>query len=415
MTQSKKPEGLIPIPNLDGVAIETLAVRAGQIRSPELEHSEAIFPTSSFVFNSAEEAAARFAGTQAGNIYARFTNPTVAMFEQRIASMEGGEKAVATASGMAAIASTCYALLQQGDHIICSRSVFGTTNVLLEKYVKKFGVSVSFVSLTDYSQWQACLQPNTRFLFLETPSNPLCEVVDLKRIADIAHQGQHSKGTLLIVDNCLCTPVLQRPFEFGADIVIHSATKYIDGQGRSLGGVVIGSKALMEEVHGFLRSAGPTMSPFNAWIFLKGLETLSIRMKAHSESALTIATWLEQQSGIEQVFYPGLASHPNYELVQRQQTGGSGIVSFRIRGDRAAAWRFINAVEFISITANLGDTKSTITHPASTTHGRLSDEDRKMSGITDNLIRISVGLEHVQDLITDLKKGLNAAARNSED
>lgn len=410
MANSTKPEGLIPTPNLEGVSIETLSVRAGQIRSPELEHSEAIFPTSSFVFNSAEEAAARFAGDLSGNIYARFTNPTTAMFEARIASMEGGERAVATASGMAAIMSTCFALLEQGDHIICSRSVFGTTNVLLEKYVKKFGVTVSFVDLIDYDQWSNSLTSKTRFLFLETPSNPLCEVVDVERVAKIAHQGKHSKGTLLIVDNCLCTPILQRPLELGADVVIHSATKYIDGQGRCLGGVVIGSNELMDEVHGFLRSGGPTLSPFNAWVFLKGLETLSIRMKAHSDSALEIATWLEGQDRVEKVFYSGLPSHPQYALAMRQQSAGSGVLSFRIKGDKAAAWRFINGVEFISITANLGDTKSTITHPATTTHGRLTAEDRSHVGITDNLLRISVGLENVKDIIKDLAKGLDAVA-----
>jgi O-succinylhomoserine sulfhydrylase len=408
MANSIKPEGFIPSPNLEGVSIETLSVRAGQIRSPELEHSEAIFPTSSFVFNSAEEAAARFAGDLPGNIYARFTNPTTGMFEARIASMEGGERAVATASGMAAIMSTCFALLEQGDHIICSRSVFGTTNVLLEKYVKKFGVTVSFVDLIDYDQWSNNLTPKTRFLFLESPSNPLCEVVDIERVAEIAHQGKHPKGTLLIVDNCLCTPILQRPLELGADIIIHSATKYIDGQGRCLGGVVIGSNELMDEVHGFLRSGGPTLSPFNAWVFLKGLETLSLRMKAHSESALKIAAWLESQDRVDKVFYSFLPSHPQYELAKRQQSAGSGVLSFRIKGDKSAAWRFINGVEFISITANLGDTKTTITHPATTTHGRLSNEDRIHVGITDNLIRVSVGLENVDDIIKDLEKGLEA-------
>jgi len=409
MANSQIPSGKIPVPNLDDVSIETLSVRAGQIRSPELEHSEAIFPTSSFVFNSAAEAAARFAGEQPGNIYARFTNPTVAMFEQRIAAMEGGERAVAAASGMAAIMSTCFALLEQGDHIICSRSVFGTTNVLLEKYVRKFGVAISFVGLTDYEQWSSSLQDNTRFLFLETPSNPLCDVVDIERVADIAHQGGHPKGTLLIVDNCLCTPILQRPLSLGADLVVHSATKYIDGQGRCLGGVVVGSNEVIDEVHGFLRSGGPTLSPFNAWVLLKGLETLSLRMKAHSESALKIAEWLESESTIEQVFYSGLPSHPQYALAKQQQSAGSGVLSFRIKGDRESAWRFIDGVEFISITANLGDTKSTITHPATTTHGRLSDEDRLKAGITDNLIRISVGLESVDDLIIDLQRGISAA------
>ncbi len=409
MPKSRKPESDIPLSNLDDVSVETLAVRAGQIRSPELEHSEAIYPTSSFVFNSAAEAAGRFAGDLPGNIYARFTNPTVAMFEARIAAMEGGERAVAAASGMAAIMATCMALMAQGDHIICSRSVFGTTTVFLEKYLKKFGVEVSFVDLTNYAQWQSALKPNTRLLFLETPSNPLCEVVDIQKIADIAHQGRHENGTLLVVDNCFCTPVLQRPFEHGADIVIHSATKYLDGQGRCLGGVVIGSNELMEEVHGFMRSAGPAMSPFNAWVFLKGLETLAVRMKAHSESALTIASWLEGQSGIERVYYSFLPEHPDYALAQRQQTAGSGVLSFKVKGNRETAWAFIDGVEFISITANLGDAKSTITHPATTTHGRLSDDERAASGITDNLIRLSVGLESVEDLVRDLERGLEAA------
>ena len=408
MAKSYKPEGEIPVAQVEGLSVETLAIRAGQIRSAELEHSEAIFPTSSFVYNSAQEAAARFSGEQAGNIYARFTNPTVTMFEQRIASMEGGERAVACASGMAAIMSTCYALLEQGDHIICSRSVFGTTNVLLEKYVSKFGVEVTFVDLTDYEQWEKAIQKNTRFLFLESPSNPLCEVVDIPKVAAIAHAGTHPKQTLLIVDNCLCTPVLQQPLSMGADIVIHSATKYIDGQGRCLGGVVIGANELVEEVYGFLRSGGPTMSTFNAWVFLKGLETLDIRMKAHSQSALMIAQWLERQEKIERVYYSGLESHPQYELARTQQRSGSGVLSFEIKGDKAAAWRFIDGVEFISITANLGDTKSTITHPATTTHGRLSDEAKLQSGISDTLIRVSVGLENTDDLINDLKKGLQS-------
>jgi len=408
MPKSIKPAGSIPVANLENASIETLAVRAGQVRSHELEHSEAMFLTSSFVYNSAEEAAARFSGEESGNIYARFTNPTVAMFEQRIAAMEGGERAVASASGMAAIMSTCYALLEQGDHIICSRSVFGTTNVLLEKFVVKFGVTVTFVDLTDYDQWNDALQENTRFLFLETPSNPLCEIADIPRIAEIAHRGKHPKNTLLIVDNCFCTPILQKPLSLGADLVVHSATKYLDGQGRCLGGVVIGSNEILEDIYGFLRSGGPTMSAFNAWVFLKGLETLDIRMKAHSQSALIVATWLEEQKDVEQVFYSGLPSHPQYELAKSQQEAGSGVLSFRVRGEKAAAWRFINATEIISITANLGDTKSTITHPATTTHGRLSEEGRLRVGITDNLIRISVGLENVNDLIGDLQKGLRA-------
>lgn len=409
MSDSSKAEVRIPVAKLDGVSIETLAVRAGQIRSPELEHSEAIFPTSSFVFNTAQEAAERFSGAVQGNIYARFTNPTVAMFEQRLASMEGAERAVATASGMAAIMSVCFALLEQGDHIVCSRSVFGTTNVLLEKYVRKFGVEISFVELTNYDSWAQALKANTRFLFIETPSNPLCEVVDLTRLADIAHSGSHPKGTLLVVDNCLCTPVLQQPLALGADIVVHSATKYIDGQGRCLGGAVVGEASIIEDVHGFLRSGGAALSPFNAWILLKGLETLSLRMYAHSASALKVAQWLEQQDGIEQVYYSGLSSHPYYELAEKQQKAGSGVLSFKVVGGRESAWRFIDALDFISITANLGDTKSTITHPATTTHGRLTEEARQISGITDNLLRVSVGLENVDDIISDLSKGLEAA------
>ncbi|KZZ12315.1 O-succinylhomoserine sulfhydrylase, partial [Oleiphilus sp. HI0078] len=296
------------------------------------------------------------------------------------------------------------------DHVICSRSVFGTTTVLLEKFVKKFGVEISFVDLTDYEQWQTSIKDNTRFLFLESPSNPLCEVVDIARLAELARQGRHSKGCLLVVDNCMCTPILQQPLKLGADIVVHSATKYIDGQGRCLGGAVVGSNAIIEEVHGFIRSGGAALSPFNAWVMLKGLETLSIRMKAHGDGAMKIAQWLSEQAEVDQVFYSGLASHPQADLVASQQTGNSGVLSFKIKGDKAAAWRFIDALEFVSITANLGDAKSTITHPATTTHGRLSQEDRDKSGISDNLIRISVGLESTDDLIADLSRGIAAIA-----
>jgi O-succinylhomoserine sulfhydrylase len=405
MAKSKTLSAQVPVANLENAHVETVAVRAGQIRSPELEHSEAIFPTSSFVFNSASEAAARFAGEAPGNIYSRFTNPTIVMFEERIAAMEGGERAVATASGMAAIMSTAMALLGQGDHIVCSRSVFGTTNVFFEKYMSKFGVSMTFVDVTDYDQWEAAITPTTRILFLETPTNPLCEVADIARLAEIAHRG----NALLVVDNCFCTPVLQRPFEFGADIVIHSATKYLDGQGRCLGGVVVGPAVLIEEIHGFLRSAGPTMSPFNAWVFLKGLETLAVRMQAHCNQALEIASWLEAHAGVERVYYAGLASHPGHKLAVRQQSGFSGVLSFELQGGKETAWKFIDGVEFISITANLGDTKSTITHPASTTHGRLSAEARAKAGISDKLIRISVGLEHITDIKLDLEKGFRAA------
>lgn len=408
MARSRKPEGLIPEAQLDGASMETLAVRAGQIRSPELEHSEAIFPTSSFVFNSAQEAAERFGGDIPGNIYARFTNPTVAMFEKRIAAMEGGERAVAAASGMAAITATFMALLSQGDHIVCSRSVFGTTTVLLTKFFSKFGIDVDFVDLSDYAAWNSAVRKETRLLFLETPSNPLCEVVDVNKVAAIAHSGEHPEGCLLVVDNCFCTPVLQQPLSLGADLVVHSATKYLDGQGRCLGGVVVGANDIMEQVHGYMRSAGPALSPFNAWVFLKGLETLAIRMRAHSESALSVAQWLQAQDEVEQVYYVGLPSHPGYELAKRQQKAGSGVLSFKVRGGREAAWRFIDGVEFISITANLGDAKTTITHPATTTHGRLSDDERAASGISDNLIRLSVGLESVDDLIADLQQGFAA-------
>ena len=386
--------------------METLAIRAGQIRSPELEHSEAIFPTSSFVFNSAEEAAQRFSGDLEGNVYARFTNPTVSMLESRIAALEGGERAVAAASGMAAIMSTFFALLKQGDHILCSRSVFGTTTVFLEKFLSKFGVDVEFIDLCDYDAWSSALRETTRLVFVETPSNPLCEVVDLRRLRGIIDLKEREQDCLFIVDNCFCTPALQQPLSLGADIVIHSATKYIDGQGRCLGGLVVGSEQVMAEVHGFMRSAGPAMSPFNAWVFLKGLETLNLRMKAHSENALQVAEWLEQQPQVEKVFYAGLESHPYYELAKQQQSGASGVLSFRVEGGRSEAWSVIDGTEFVSLTANLGDVKTTITHPATTTHGRLSDEEKLKAGISENLIRVSVGLENPQDIISDLQKGL---------
>ncbi|MCP5206669.1 MAG: O-succinylhomoserine sulfhydrylase [Hahellaceae bacterium] len=404
MAKSKSDSVSIPYPSLEGVSVETLAVRAGQIRTAELEHSEAIFPTSSFVYNSAEQAAARFSGAEPGNIYSRFTNPTVQMFENRIAAMEGAEMAVATSSGMSAILATCVALLQSGDHIVCSRSVFGTTNVLFEKYLGKFGIKTTFVDLTSIAAWESSLTAATKMLFLETPSNPLCEVVDLEKIAQLAAR----KDLLLVVDNCFCTPVLQKPLELGAHIVIHSATKYLDGQGRCIGGVVCGSEKLMTEVFGFLRSSGVTMSPFNAWVFLKGLETLPIRMRAHCENAQKIAEWLSEQAQIEQVFYAGLPTHPQHSVAAKQQSGFGGVLSFRVKGARAEAFSFINATELFSITANLGDTKSTITHPATTTHGRLSDDAKQQAGITENLIRLSVGIENATDLINDLQRGVNA-------
>ena len=387
----------------DEFGFDTLAVRAGQVRSSEGEQSEPIFPTSSFTYNSAAQAAARFGGTEPGNIYSRFTNPTVRTFEERLAALESGEQCVATSSGMAAILATCMGLLKAGDHVVCSRAVFGTTVVLLDNFFKKFGVETSYVSLTDYEGWEQAIRPETRLLLLETPSNPLVEVADIPRLAKLAH----SKDCLLAVDNCLSTPALQLPLKLGADIVIHSATKYIDGQGRALGGAVVGNKELMAQVYAFLRSAGPTMSPFNAWIFLKGLETLKLRMKAHSENALQLAAWLEQQPGIMRVFYPGLSSHPQHKLASSQQSGFGGIVAFEVAG-KEEAWRIIDATRIISITANLGDTKSTITHPATTTHGRLTPEQKADAGISDGLVRISVGLEEVEDLKADLARGLGA-------
>jgi len=382
----------------------TRAVRAGQQRTHEQEHAEPIFPTSSYVFDSAEQAAARFSGDEEGNIYSRFTNPTVRTFEQRLASLECAEAAVATSSGMSAILSTFMALLSAGDHIVCSRSVFGTTRVLLDKYLVKFGLEVDYVSLTDLDDWQRAIKPNTKALFLETPSNPLNDIADLAALSTLAKAHE----ALLIVDNCFCTPALQQPLLLGADIVIHSATKYIDGQGRCVGGAVVGDKTRVgEEVYGFLRTAGPTMSPFNAWTFLKGLETLDLRMKAHSASALTIATWLEQQPQVTKVFYAGLPSHPQHELAKRQQSAFGGIIAFEVKGGKAGAWKLINSTEWLSITGNLGDAKTTITHPATTTHGRLSDEARAEAGISDGLIRLSVGLEAVEDIQADLQHGLN--------
>ncbi|HED52206.1 MAG TPA: O-succinylhomoserine sulfhydrylase [Gammaproteobacteria bacterium] len=383
--------------------LETLAVRAGQHRTPEGEHAEPIFPTSSYVFDSAAAAAARFSGEEPGNIYSRFTNPTVRTFEERLAAMEGGERCVATSSGMSAIYATCAGLLKTGDHVVSSRSVFGTTTVLFTNFLHKFGIETTFVSQEDVGEWAKAIRPETRLLFLETPSNPLTAIADIRALADLAH----THDCLLVVDNCFCTPVLQRPFDLGADIVIHSATKYLDGQGRCIGGAVIGSQEIVGgDVFGFLRTCGPSMSPFNAWVFLKGLETLSIRMKAHCESAQKLAEWLQEQPAVARVFYPGLASHPQHALASAQQSGFGGIVSFEVKGGQAAAWKVIDSTKICSITANLGDTKTTITHPATTTHGRLTQEQRADSGISDGLIRVAVGLETLDDLIDDLHRGL---------
>ncbi|RVU32343.1 O-succinylhomoserine sulfhydrylase [Neptunomonas marina] len=384
--------------------LATLAVRAGQLRTTEGEHSDPIFPTSSFVYSSAAEAAARFGGDEPGNIYSRFTNPTVNAFERRIAALEGAERAVATSSGMAAILSIGLSLLQQGDHVVCSRSVFGSTVSLFEKYLSRAGIATTFVDPKDLSAWKAAIQPNTRLLFLETPSNPLAELTDIEAVAELAH----NHDALLAVDNCFLTPIFQQPLALGADIVIHSATKYLDGQGRCVGGVCLGSDKLMEEVFGFIRTGGACMSPFNAWTFQKGLETLKIRMEAHASNALAMASWLKAQPGIEKVHYSGLADHPQHALAKRQQSGFGGVLAFEVAGGKEAAWRFIDATKMVSITGNLGDVKTTITHPATTTHGRMSVEARAQAGIKDNLIRLSVGIEALEDIQADMALGLAA-------
>ncbi len=382
---------------------DTIALRTGHQRTAEGEHGEPIFLTSSFVYQSAADAAAHFSGEVTGNIYSRFTNPTVRMFEQRLAALEGGERCVATASGMAAILAVALAFLKTGDHVVCSRAVFGTTTTLFDKYMRKFGVDVTFVDLADLAQWQAAIQPGrTRLFFCESPSNPLSEVADLQALSDLAHQHD----ILFAVDNCLCTPALQQPLKFGVDLVIHSATKYLDGQGRALGGAVVGSSKLLEEVFGVIRSCGPSMSPFHAWVFVKGLETLRLRMDAHSKSALELAGWLAQHPAVQKVYYSGLPDSPGHELAKRQQRAFGGIVSFVVKGGREAAWRVIDQTQFISITGNLGDAKSTITHPATTTHGRLSEQAKREAGIEEGLIRVSVGLEDIDDIKTDLARGL---------
>ena len=387
----------------DKLQQDTLAIRGGYQRSHENEHSEALFLTSSYVFENAEMAAKHFSNEVEGNVYSRYTNPTVRTFEERLAALEEGEQAVATASGMAATLSVVMALLESGDHLICSQDVFGSTRVMLNNYITKFGVEVTYVPLTDLDAWQQAVQPNTKMLFCETPSNPMSEVADLEALSAISKQA----GALFVVDNCFCTPILQKPLLWGADIVVHSATKYLDGQGRCLGGAVVGSNELMEKLVGFLRAAGPSMSPFNAWVFLKGLETLRIRMQAHSANAAALAEWLNTHPKVGKVFYAGLEDHPGHQLAKKQQTDFGGVVSFTVEGGREQAWSVIDSTKLISLTANLGDTKTTIVHPATTTHGRLSDEDRQRAGITDNLIRIAVGLEDIIDIKNDLKRGLD--------
>jgi len=382
---------------------ETLAVRAGVTRSQFNEHSEAMYLTSSFVFHDAAEAARRFSGEEAGMVYSRYTNPTVTMLETRLAALEGAQCCVSTASGMSAILGVVMSQMRAGEHVVASRSLFGATVQLFNGILKRFGVETTFVEPTRLDQWQAAVQPNTRLLFVETPSNPMTELVDIAALSAIAREA----GALLVVDNCFCTPALQRPIEHGADVVVHSATKYLDGQGRVLGGAVLGRKEVVEDAMiSFLRSAGPALSPFNAWVILKGLETLKLRMQAHSQGAREIAGWLEQHPRVSRVFYPGLESHPQHELAMRQQSSGGGIVSFEVKGGREEAWKVIDATEMISITANLGDTKSTITHPASTTHGKLAPEVRQAAGISEGLLRLAVGLEGVEDLKADLDRGL---------
>ena len=389
---------------LSDYKLATRAVREGQVRTEEGEHSEPIFLTSSFVFNSAAEAAARFSGEEPGNIYSRFTNPTVRTFEKRLAAMEGGDCCVATATGMSAILAVCMGLLKAGDHVVAGRDLFGSTIMLFNKILTRFGLSFTYVDSTDLAQWEDAIQTTTKMLFLETPSNPLCSISDISSVAKIAHDN----SALLVVDNTFCTPVLQTPLKLGADVVVHSSTKYIDGQGRTMGGAIVGDrKNVGEDVFAFLRSAGPSLSPFNAWIQLKGLETLSIRMQAHSRYALELAGWLETQPAVERVFYPDLPSHPQHELAKRQQCEAAGIISFQVKGGRDEAWTVIDNTELFSITANLGDAKSTICHPATTTHGRLTVTERQEMGVSDNLVRISVGLEDVDDLKNDLQRGLN--------
>lgn len=390
--------------NHEQPGFDTLAVRAGTDRTAFGEHSEALFLTSSFVFSSAGQAAARFAGEEPGYVYSRYTNPTVTAFEQRLAALENAECCVATASGMAAILACVMGLMKAGERMVASRSLFGATTQLFNNFLARFGIETEYVALTDVAAWEtAASVPGTRLLFVETPSNPLTEIADIAALSAIARRT----GTLLIVDNCFCSPALQRPLALGADIVIHSATKYLDGQGRVLGGAVLGKRDLVfDPLTAFLRNAGPTLSPFNAWVILKGLETLKLRMEAQSRSALALAGWLERHPGVRRVHYPGLASHPQHDLALRQQSLGGAILSFEVDGGRIAAWRVVDACKVISITANLGDTKSTITHPASTTHGRVAAAARQAAGIGEGLLRIAVGLEDVSDLVGDLERGL---------
>ena len=388
---------------LSQAGFETLAIREGLIRGYEQEHSDPIYATSSFVFESAEQAAATFSGERDGNTYSRFSNPTVSVFEKRLAALEGGEDCVATSSGMSAILTLCLTVLKTGDHVVCSRNVFGSTVSLFNNILTKLGIEVSFVALRELEQWREAVSPRTKLFFCETPSNPICEVGDIRAIAAIAR----ASNVLLAVDNCFCTPALQKPLELGADVVMHSATKYLDGQGRVLGGALVGTADLMGDVRAFVRVCGPSMSPFNAWVFSKGLETLQLRMDAHSTRAMTLAKWLAGHDKVTKVNYCGLETHPDHKLASTQQSAFGGVLSFEVTGDQAAAWSFINNTRLMSLTANLGDVKTTICHPASTTHGRLSDEQKREAGITNSLIRIAVGLEDISDLIVDCERGFS--------
>jgi len=395
----KIPRKVLPA----GLGRDTLAVREGLPPSAWGENSEALFLTSSFVQPDAATAAARFANEEEAFIYSRFSNPTVTMMERRLAAMEGTTGCIGTASGMAAILMLILALLKSGDHVVCSQSVFGSTIKLFQDFAR-FGVETSFVSQTDVGDWRAAMRPNTKLLFAETPTNPLTEVCDIAALADVAHAG----GALLVVDNCFCSPALQRPAALGADMVMHSGTKYLDGQGRVIAGALCGPVELIDaKFVPVMRSAGLTLSPFNAWVVLKGLETLSVRMQAQSARALELARWLEEHPKVERVFYPGLASHPQHALAMAQQAGvGGAVTSFVVRGGRAAAFTVIDATEVCSITTNLGDTKTTVSHPASTSHGRLSEEQRAAAGITQGMIRVAVGLDDVEDIRVDLDRGL---------
>ena len=391
------------------LGFDTLSVRAGQSRTAEQEHNDPIFLTSSFVFASAREAAARFSNEEPGNVYSRFTNPTVRAFEQRLAVLEGGTGCVATASGMAAILATAMALLRAGDHIVAANGLFGTTVSLLSNVLPRFGIETTFVDVTDNCAWSEAIRPETKMLFAESPTNPLGEVADIAALGALAR----AQGAVLVIDNCLCTPALSRPLELGAGIVVHSATKYLDGQGRCVGGAVVTTDAAHHDaLFALMRTAGPSMSPFNAWVFLNGLETLRIRMHAISESALRLARWLEGHPAIRRVYYPGLKAHPGHEIAARQQSAGGGIVAFDVRGGRDGAWRVVDSARVLSITANLGDAKTTIVHPASTTHARITPEQREAAGIGESLVRVAVGLDAFDDIRADLARGLDALAEH---